>query len=900
MTRIYLTGSGQTIGYASGSGIISNPVRVLLQTKDNLPGAYPTIARTGDRDFSGVYQSTFDDTNTIVFDSTTIVYPTNVEPSSRFLSGGIASPSVLSGLTAPGKTGPGLSDSHISFSSEKNISPFDESRIYLDNDVDFYMTGTASGSIPGFSQKLGSKTIIVIDTNPASETKVGFSTGSATGASYSDGVNSGIAYYNFALRRWEVLGDLTTGSNIDYLRDSIPAITGSMLATVPAQYWASNLSSWDLNPLNASLGSPTDFAGFPYATKFNSTSSQMFSVSSSLTAPLLVEKIALTFSGVVGNYGYGSGEQPHVSTFLLMLERDIDIAGSSAHQIETIDFSGTPSVLNTTGSRFDYNRDRRIIWYGRIGRFSTAYYTDVEALKLAHPETYSACDLWIPSTTNQTGSFTVVGIPQIPSKIDRASPPYTTRTGDTNYPIFGRSKSGRSLLNEPDGRSFIGSSIGTRVVSSSLSYINTAAGNLPFLTYENDSYNSPFLLLPGDKIVLAHVNQIWVDDLPGTDVTEERAANWYRTLLSPGSGKITLFGSLLRNNLPVDSETNQFLTTPAVHESIQYDSQVYDQWDVEPISVMTGSYLDNVITGSLFVTNSLGQFGDPTVQGSRRVVASVASGQAGTTGSLQRFVRMSNESEQIYDSKIPEINAFLSAFGATAIDLSLNGAPFGTHILLLDATGDGTANNAKIDFVKSFPFAGLLSNIARSQSPRSLFDTPIKNARSLGQLSGIGFCFTGPSTGTNIIFGEDVASGLQTYENAIKSLFAFTKPGFSGSSIPVPPEGVINGGEPGDILIRGYKYGLAGLFGSSPDARFRRDKFGQFRDMLEQRQSTATLLNNSVDYPLKISFKLRDSLNGANVFASGTHSQNLDVYATSSVPYFDGVARERGDDPDNN
>ncbi len=99
-----------------------------------------------------------------------------------------------------------------------------------------------------------------------------------------------------------------------------------------------------------------------------------------------------------------------------------------------------------------------------------------------------------------------------------------------------------------------------------------------------------------------------------------------------------------------------------------------------------------------------------------------------------------------------------------------------------------------------------------------------------------------------------------------------------------------------DIIIRGYKYGLAGIFGSTVNATFRRDRYGQFRDMFEQRKYHATLNDDkTVEYPVQITFV---SKQGERTTASKTHSQNLSQYATSSLPYYDGLAVERSDDPD--
>jgi hypothetical protein len=93
------------------------------------------------------------------------------------------------------------------------------------------------------------------------------------------------------------------------------------------------------------------------------------------------------------------------------------------------------------------------------------------------------------------------------------------------------------------------------------------------------------------------------------------------------------------------------------------------------------------------------------------------------------------------------------------------------------------------------------------------------------------------------------------------------------------------------VLIRGWKYGLLSGIPTNTKMIFRRDKFGQLRDMLEQRLYTKTynsetnIINTSA---IKVTFV--DS-KGQITNPENTWSQNLSFEATSSLPYFDGVTR---------
>lgn len=132
--------------------------------------------------------------------------------------------------------------------------------------------------------------------------------------------------------------------------------------------------------------------------------------------------------------------------------------------------------------------------------------------------------------------------------------------------------------------------------------------------------------------------------------------------------------------------------------------------------------------------------------------------------------------------------------------------------------------------------------------------------------------------------------------------------------------------------IRGWKYGLFSGLPANSKAIFRRDKFGQFRDMLEQRPYTKFInvnssivdddamtndgFNNQVDSNLTIlkeisqigppaaevnfirqRYKKDDRgigfIYNEKVDPARTYSQNLSPEVTSSLPYFDGEAKLR-------
>lgn len=105
-------------------------------------------------------------------------------------------------------------------------------------------------------------------------------------------------------------------------------------------------------------------------------------------------------------------------------------------------------------------------------------------------------------------------------------------------------------------------------------------------------------------------------------------------------------------------------------------------------------------------------------------------------------------------------------------------------------------------------------------------------------------------------------------------------------------------------IIRGWKYGLYSGLPAYTSAYYRQGHFGQFRDMLEQRQYSKLFLNSgdeeeSVSVPFIKGKKGNKSMTEAVVTVKfidqngnltdplNTQSSNLSYEATSSLPYFD-------------
>jgi len=903
MGRIYLTGSGPNRGYHTGSGILSFPPKLQLRDKDHHTGTYPTMARTGDPDFTGVYDSTFDDTNTILFESGQITYPLGLPTSSNFISGNIVTPNFLNGLVAAGTSSAGIADAHVLFVSGQNITPFDESRTYLDNNSTFYATGTSSGTLPGFNQRLSSKTSIVISTNPSVATDFFFSTGTLPSASGSaGGVNTGLGYYNWPEKRWEIIGDLSSGSNIDILNSDPAVRQEGLLGFVPANL--RNIPSENMEALTGSsgqailetIGFPMSEYGFPFASKYDATGSQMLDMSDYLTAPFLLEKIVIEFSGAIGPHIIADDRfGPAVKSFFLMTQKNM--SGSIDTFSTAILSSSNPGAL--ISRTYSHGFAKSLISFGMV---SLTY----DGL----PSAFSRdLDLVVPGTgirrTDTTGSYRVEFESRVAQKNDfggLTSFSKTDREATPDRAVL-KIEGSRHGFGLSDGRSFIAGAGGLKPTGSfSFAQLHPAGSGDNLVVTVSDSGTiaptSPVILLPTDKLVLGFSNtpNYWPNYAFAHSVVNpittryEAGLAQSNVVLSPGKGKLMLYGSMLRNNLPVEPTMNQPLTSDAIHEDLHYDNPIYDQWDVEPTIALTGSYVDLIITGSMLVS----PLGDPDAFNVRRVQGSVAGGQAGTTGSLQRFVRLSDSGGKIYDSYPPNAIDVITSVGSGFYDLS------NSYFLSVGTPDQSSIRGSDNDwymrpayeisssrFVKQ-NYGSFLSLAYNSSDVATAKPVFLTYPDSLFVVSDSGAPF---GIVTDV---EGILSGSEARKNQVKTLFGFGMEQYGAPSSALAK--VSPGGLYVTPIIRGYKYGLAGLFGSSLDARFRRDKFGQFRDMLEQRKQPAVLgRGQTVDYPVFVVFVSRE---GELTTPSNTHSQNLSPHATSSFPYYDGLTKDRSDNPD--
>lgn len=418
--------------------------------------------------------------------------------------------------------------------------------------------------------------------------------------------------------------------------------------------------------------------------------------------------------------------------------------------------------------------------------------------------------------------------------------------------------------------------------------------------------------------------------------------------------------------------SNQFLNSESIFEVIG-NYPVVDQFDVLYTNLQSGSYVDNYITGAMFTaTRSSGSVDLSVITlsaGNRGVVFSkLGVDQIKKPGSISlrisydlqpwreragtvKNIKIFSNSERFYDSLLPNINEYIEVLGGKVIYSRANDY---VQIVIGQPPPAQLKTGQMVGFNQYFPFESLFSSVNKIKNIDALVsiyeDTvgdfsniveikPVLSDKliivewnGLGTIAGTTFWLGSPdsvvpiekSDAAKILFGFGDRSTTyvdpsQVDGKATGSLGLCAK----RSDAPYGPYYFLSTGP----VIRGWKYGLHDGAPHYTSCVFRRDRFGQHRDMLEQRlypvsyldyenaptrffgdfETSATpnprpekVKNVTIEYPLTVTFVKQqvvtlgtsDSpteflVSVENKFRNETWSSNLSSYATSSLPYFD-------------
>lgn len=917
------------------------PPRVQIRQWDDQAGSYPNSKRQDI--FESFEQKVFfDDTKTINFGR----YQ-NIHFPNALISGSAFDDNLGSTIISPGNQVSGISDTRINQTLQtQGFKPYIESNLILD-DSNFAMTGTSLPGLPGWNERIGSKFSVNIDISANESKKIyRWSPDDLDTPTIAQlGKSSGFCYFNFEKRRWEDIGltDPLTGQSLGYTTVLSASYYTEQSKTIGLARDITYVSQFSHPTVRYTLlvgndgdritdkyvGLPTDAFGAPRANKYFASASQVIKLENNLGFPFVLEKIRINIPVSVTKtyreqaYPTPSGYLSFSENYVFFLYKQMvkgntlqqQVSGSQRFLIASASvcyYNPTSAVMPFYDDALNYPPDTLsldvtknlprglpthspavtiIINTGSenanppYGVFTTTRDLTIDMVPAVSPKSFPGAtpfrskilgsssynefecvvqNGWQGGTTSgdgaTTGSYVVDSIlgttsmaitpkryllqgstssfgnyaPNIPSRAN-----YLRTTDSENDPFLILNANASGDISKP---------------IAALAYDSSDSSSRFIATDEVASKVSPYIFFPGDSLVLgvdAGISPV-IEFYNGNPTilgdNDPKSITGSFIEIRSGSASITLFGSILRENKPIAYTPNQVLTSNAIHEALHSDNPVVDQFDISQTSAYSGSYIAEYYTGGGAVDKQAYY----------------------SSGSLSRFVKIIS-SERYWDSLTPNLREYSrEAFSGSYL---LNTAESGSvriesgsilELFIEDpATAYGTGNRPFRS--TAFPYEGVFGD----RKPDSLDDY-------------IEVSFKGSILPNSL---SSTGAGKGDYDK-IKRM-AFTRgSSFNYSSAET---GAKYSGFTGGISLR---YGLANYLPLNSSAVFRRDRYGQLRDMLEQRPFTTFKTNRgSTDPVVAVLFVSASSENQIDPLL--TRCENVSQYVTSSVPYFDGQIKNR-------
>lgn len=400
---------------------------------------------------------------------------------------------------------------------------------------------------------------------------------------------------------------------------------------------------------------------------------------------------------------------------------------------------------------------------------------------------------------------------------------------------------------------------------------------------------------------------------------------------------ITLYGSLVKDNEyhePTEFHfgLNQHLDSVSVHEAVIGDSTPINEYLIEPTHMHSGTTQAEVhaFTGSFFAPNSIGpnkhhaifgvggaaamralasfshdtiaawEFGAQKFANIRRPVATRTNKKKAYAKQnnkhipIARTSRYTDYSERIWDTVMPDAGEYYQAYNMQAANTD-HGLQQGYTYTVTHPSG--TISPIKVtcvgDAASGVDSLGGYQNTRAHPFPYWGNPTRLLNQEiHLFATSGSGCKYNeggaldinNQQTARRITYGI----GWDWYYSNLQRRPWIGLPAALGTGASITPTygGFTDSHNTGS---NGFKYGIAHTEPMYSEAVFRRNRFGQFRDMLEQRPYTAVSSpgrgNSSENNPVYVKFVDSDG----NQVTGGNTSvcQNISNNCTSSVPYFE-------------
>ena len=893
--------------------------------------------------------------------------------SKNAISSLIAFPNISPDIEASGSIMKGVSDDVRIETLSAPISPFKENRLELRNNNPDDYKGLPHKILRGFNSALRSKTAIVLEFNSKNQEgdSIYFSTGSGAigplgtyDASIANMSGSGMAYWSHSERKWQ---HLDVGPIIDsnfhneisdpFSRDAQKraesclgfslAASSSLVSDVHYVNASGGKDGKAAHNLNVSrvgrgFGIPVDTYSFPWGIQYNATGSQEILMSDYIEAPFLIQKMRVYVDGVFG-VGTSSvnlrsfypliknlfilnqtsnGDNPHTKKTELVKSRVSGGAGSIGDEQKDVLRVGSREIISW--AKLGFVRDDSFLLNNlQDDGVKNAYLVAKDDFDNLYQYESNA------SVAHITASFSFDLDPKNILSSDFVST-HGKRRADTEIGqkstvpvVVSNTLGGAGLLGEASGRQ-IGSSLGNaqKELTGSFSSFPDTTG-VPRLFPKTSHYNiSPYLVHPTDRLVFGWQNIQMRNNVADSTLDEQAEADQFVDKLK--NVKIVLYGSHVRGGVEYIPSMNQNLSTNQIYETI-LGEPVLDKFDVESIYNLSGSTSDALFFGTMKVEAGA----NSSTRGRR---ASIAKGQAGTTGSLARNIAYIHKGTNYKDSLAPPISHVISDVkffptpSSLKTDVTIDSDPYSALKVEVKPTAPSSKIWKKVGVFGEKDFTKKVVSDVPSKPVEIPGGGPVTAAKvlvfdldpdpassdlklyggSAEHIKGVK-SYGSPEIGKPPAADPFPLKGGDKFETGLlSSIFWAGASSSTGKSVfPVKPLG----GHKIIPAIKVWKYGFWSGVPHSPKHHFSRSQFGQFRNLMEQPPETFTvglrgtqpassatppgLITGWPDNggPVKIRFYARNGT--ADIDPLDTNTQNLSAFATSSMPYYDGQSVER-------
>ena len=447
------------------------------------------------------------------------------------------------------------------------------------------------------------------------------------------------------------------------------------------------------------------------------------------------------------------------------------------------------------------------------------------------------------------------------------------------------------------------------------------------------SVETPVILFPEDELVLGIESGVH----PNVSYTSSPTSGLDESLFSvtgsvltikQESAKIVIYGSLVQSGKELLPVLNQHLGSAAVSEDIHYNNAVTDQHDILPRSYFSASYINNIINDSSLPSRR--KIGNFTNVNPAQSISSGYLTYANTqfTGSFFRNVKLFDQNAVFYDSMTPDPIAIAAGIASASANLTSSySGPTGYQTLTssfvppyrlrlektfvnMDIEIPALSYTANLD-MPTFP----IQNIRNGFGSFSIGPVLIEFNNNDKRFFRNGFAFETSTQSTtrsrqielelvratpialspSLTWGTTTSIGKGDPARALLYYDSRWHPLFQDFNSDIDPPFKYNYGAASAI-----RYGLSNIRLTPPTYTFRRDHYGFIRDMLEQSRDSRTqyyvetkpVVTDGVVYAEFVSASSDTKTSPYN-----TQCSNMSIYATSSVPFDDGRARNRGTVP---